>query len=139
MRFFGEHDVVWFLVKYLKEEGWRVKQQIPTSTGVLDMSAEKEGTKMLIEATGEDQGGYASAETSFQVELGQLMSRMTHREIHYALAFPLTATFIKVLQKYRSTFAFTNLGICLIPVSRDGTCQIIPPTHITKFLVALTP
>ena len=93
---------------------------------------------MLIEATGEDKGGYASAETAFQVELGQLMSRMTHRETHYALAFPLTATFIKVLQKYRGTFAFTNLGICLLPVNRDGTCQIIPPTHITKFLVALT-
>ncbi|UCH32047.1 MAG: hypothetical protein JSV05_01235 [Candidatus Bathyarchaeota archaeon] len=118
----------------MKEDGWRVKQQIPTPSGVLDMSAEKEGAIMLIEATGEDKGGDASAEMTFQIELGQLMSRMIRRETQYALAFPLTATFIKVLQKYRGTFAFTNLGICLIPVSRDGTCQIISPMHIAKFL-----
>ena len=131
---FREHEVLSILVKYFKENGWKVKEQIRVKGGSVDIGAEKEGKILLIEAKGEDRGGYTSAEMNFQLGLGQLMSRMKHREAEYGLAFPLTKDFARVLKKYRGSFAFEKLGIYLIPVNRDGSCQLISPNNAAKFL-----
>jgi len=131
---FREREVLSILVKYLKENGWKVKEQIRVKGGSIDIGAEKEGKTLLIEAKGEDRGGYTSAEMNFQMGLGQIMSRMKHREAKYGLAFPLTRDFKKVLRKYKGSFAFEKLGIYLLPVKKDGTCRLIPPNEILRFL-----
>lgn len=134
---FREREVLSILVKYLKENEWKVKEQIRVKGGAIDVGAEKEGRTLLIEAKGEDRGGYTSAEMNFQMGLGQLMSRMRHREAEYALAFPFTEGFLKVLRKYEGSFAFEKLGIHLIAVKRDGSCQMIPPDDVMKYLEAI--
>jgi len=131
---FIEREVLSILVKYLRENGWKVKEQIRVDGGSIDIGAEKEGKIFLIEAKGEDRGGYPSAEMNFQIGLGQLMSRMKHREPEYGLAFPLTRDFARVLQRYRGSFAFEKLEIYLIPVNRDGSCELISPHDISEFL-----
>ena len=130
---FRESEVLSILVKYLKENGWKVKEQIRVEGGRIDVGAEKEGRILLIEAKGEDRGGYTSAEMNFQMGLGQVMSRMKHKA-EYGLAFPLTKNFTRVLQKYRGSFAFEKLGIYLVPVKRDGWCRLISPIDVLNFL-----
>jgi hypothetical protein len=131
---FKESEVISLLVKYLKENGWKVKEQIRVEYGSIDVGAEKEGKILLVEAKGEDRGLGGTAEMNFQIGLGQLMSRMTHKEADYGLAFPLTTNFVRVLRKYHESFAFEKLGIYLIPVNRDGSSQLVPPTDALKFL-----
>ena len=129
-----ENEVISMLVKYLKENGWKVKEQIRVNGGSIDIGADKEGKILLIEAKGEDKGGYISAEMNFQIGLGQLMSRMKHHEAEYGLAFPLTDDFKKVLAKYKGSFAFEKLGIYLVPVTRDGNCHLVFPKKASDFL-----
>ena len=131
---FREHEVASIPVKYLKKNGWKVREQIKVSGGSVDVGAEKEGKLLLIEAKGEDRGGYISAEMNFQIGLGQLMQRMKHQEAEYGLTFPVTKDFKKILRKYKGSFAFEKLGIYLIPVERDGSCQIISPVNVIAFL-----
>ena len=127
-------QVLSILVMYLKDNGWKVKEQIRVEGGLIDIGAEKEGKVLLIEAKGEDRGGYTSAEMNFQIGLGQVMSRMKHHDSEYGLAFPLTEDFTKVLRKYKSSFAFEKLGIYLIPVKRDGSCRLVSPLEVLSFL-----
>ena len=134
---FREREVLSILVKYLKENEWKTKEQIRVRGGAIDVGAEKEGRTLLIEAKGEDRGGYTSAEMNFQMGLGQLMSRMRHHEAEYALAFPFTGDFRKVLRKYDGSFAFKKLGIHLIAVKRDRSCRMIPPDDVMKYLEAI--
>ena len=131
---FREREVLLILARYLKENGWKVKEQIRVNGGSIDIGAEKEGKILLIEAKGEDKGGYTSAEMNFQIGLGQLMSRMKHSDAEYGLAFPLTKDFKKVLRKYKGSFVFEKLGIYLLPVERDGSCLMIAPDEILRFL-----
>lgn len=135
---FRESEVISVLVKFLKENGWSVKEQIHVEYGSIDVGAEKEGKILLVEAKGEDRGLGGTAEMNFQVGLGQLMSRMQHKEAEYGLAFPLTENFIRVLRKYHGTFAFEKLEIYLIPVSSDGSCQLISPSSASEFLENMT-
>lgn len=131
---FREREVLSILVRHLKENGWKVKEQIRVRGGSIDVGAEKKGKVLLIEAKGEDRGGYTSAEMNFQMGLGQIMSRMKHRDAEYGLAFPLTKDFTKVLRKYKGSLAFEKLGIYLIPVERDGSCRLVSPLEVLSFL-----
>jgi hypothetical protein len=131
---FREIDVISILTRFLRENGWSVKEQIKVEYGSIDIGAEKNGKVFLVEAKGEDRGLGGTAEMNFQIGLGQLMSRMHHREADYGLAFPLTKNFKRVLRKYHGSFAFEKLGIYLIPVDRDGSCQLVTPENTPKFL-----
>jgi len=131
---FTEAEVEKILIQYLKDNGYKVRRQVRVPSGIIDIVTEKEGKKLLIEAKGEDMGGYGTAEMNFQLGLGQLMSRMKHQDAEHGLAFPLTKDFTKVLGKYKGSFAFEKLGIYLIPVKRDGSCRIVTPDEVLRFL-----
>ena len=131
---FREREVLTILVRCLRENGWKVQEQIRVESGSIDIGAEKEGKVLLVEAKGEDRGGYTSAEMNFQIGLGQLMSRMKHRDAEYGLAFPVTKDFIRVLRKYRRSFSFEKLGIYLVPVKRDGSYRLIFSPNTLKFI-----
>ncbi len=131
---FREHIVVSAVIKHLKENGWKVKEGISVKGGKIDIGAEKQGKIFLIEAKGEDKGGYGSAEMNFQMGLGQLMSRMTSNEADYGLAIPLTSNYKRALRKYQGSFAFEKLSVYLLVVRENGTCRVILPSDVFKFL-----
>lgn len=134
LEIFKETEVLEILKKYLKEEGWNVNEEIRINGGRIDICAKKDGERLLIEAKGEEKGGYGSVEIVFLHGLGQLMSRMRYQDTKYCLAFPLTKDFTKVLHKYRGSFAFERLGIYLITIERNGKCRMISPPKIAEFL-----
>ena len=131
---FTEKHVENILIKHLNSNGYRIRRQVRVASGLIDVVAEGPDGLWVIEVKGEDKGGYTSAEMNFQIGLGQLMSRMKHRDAEYGLAFPLTRDFMKVLRKYKGSLAFEKLGIYIIPVKRDGSCQLVSSSDVLKFL-----
>ena len=50
-----------------------------------------------MEVKGEDPGGYGSAQMNLQMVVGQISSRMDDLSATYAIAFPMTANYLRVL------------------------------------------
>jgi len=134
---FTESEAEGILIQHLNSNGYRVRRQVRVASGLIDVVADGPDGRWVIEVKGEDRGGYGSAEMNFQIGLGQLMSRMTHSDAKYGLAFPLTSDFARVLRKYKGSLAFERLGIHLIPVKRDGTCRMNAPNEVLRFLEEL--
>ena len=117
---FTEELVEKILIQYLKGRGYKVRQQVLVAGGKVDVSAEGQGGHWLIEVKGEDRGGYISAEMNFQIGVGQIVSRMTEPEVKYALAFPMTSDFKRVLRKYKGSLGFERLNLQFFVIHRDG-------------------
>jgi len=62
------------------------------------------------------------------------MARMTDVNKKYGIAFPLTPDFIKVVQKYESSFAFKGLDIYLFVANGDRSYFVVPPADIPAFI-----
>jgi len=106
-----ELDVERAVTKFLDDAAYEVTDKEKCPSGQIDLVARKDGEELVIEAKGEDKGGYGSAEMNFQMGLGQLACRMYEPEASYFIAFPLTRDFAKVLSKYAGTFGFSKFGI----------------------------
>ena len=117
---FREPAVEEILIGHLKHSGYRVVTRPHAPSGYPDIVAEGPDGKWVIEVKGEDSGGYTSAEMNFQMGLGQIMSRMTDKNIQYGLAFPWTPDFRRVLKKYKGSDSFERLSLCLFVVHRYG-------------------
>ena len=131
---FKENDVINVLKRGLKQDGWGVKEQVKIGGGFADLAADKDGVSFIIEAKGEDKGGFSAAEMNFQMGLGQLMARMTDHNKKYGFAFPSTPDFIKVLQRYETSFAFVALDIYLFVANGDKSYFVVPPADIPAFI-----
>lgn len=116
---FREPKVQKLLVNYLKQGGYNIKEKHKVSSGFIDIVADKDDEIIVIEVKGEDKGGYGSAEMNFQIGVGQILSRMTNKNAKYALAFPLTSNFKKVLKKYKKTSGFQNLNLFFYITKED--------------------
>jgi Holliday junction resolvase-like predicted endonuclease len=97
-----EREVEILLYAHLRRAGFRVQEQVRVPNGIIDAIAERDGGRVIIEVKGEDKGGYGSAQLNFQVALGQISSRMTDPAASYAVAFPLTPDYAKVLRTFRN-------------------------------------
>jgi len=117
---FTEREVERILIQYLKDRGYKVRRRAPVASGIVDVAAKGRDGHWLIEVKGEDRGGYGSAEMNFQMGVGQIVSRMTDPEIFYALAFPMTSDFKKVLRKYKGSVGFERLNLQFFVTHRDG-------------------
>ena len=117
---FTEEKVERILVQYLKNCGYKVRRQIPVINGKVDVVADGLEGCWFIEVKGEDKGGYTSAEMNFQIGVRQIVSRMTDPKIFYALAFPMTSNFKKVLRKYKGSMGFERLNLWFFVTHRDG-------------------
>jgi hypothetical protein len=129
-----ENEVVAALKRGLKQDGWAVKDHVKLASGFADLVADKDGVSFIIEAKGEDKGGFPVAEMNFQMGLGQLMARMSDVNRKYGLAFPSTPDFIRVLQKYEKSFAFKALDIYLFVTGSDHSYFVVPPADIPAFI-----
>ena len=131
---FKESDVIGVLKRGLKQDGWSVKEQVKLPGGFADLAVEKDGVSFILEAKGEDKGGFSAAEMNFQMGLGQLMARMTDPNKKYGIAFPATPDFIKALQKYEHSFAFKALDVYLFVANGDKTYFVVPPADIPAYI-----
>ncbi len=131
---FTETEVEKILIKHLKDKGYKVHKRVPHTSGIVDVSAEGLDDHWLIEVKGEDKGGYASAEMNFQIGIGQTVSRMTDPEVNYALAFPMTRDFKRVLRKYRGSVGFERLNLQFFVIHRDGKVDEYGATAIKTLI-----
>jgi hypothetical protein len=131
---FKVNNIISMLKQGLKQDGWSVKEHVKLTGGFADLVADRDGISFVIEAKGEDKGGFYSTEMSFQMGLGQIMARMTDKSRKYAIAIPATPDFFKVLQKYKTSFAFTALGLYLFVANSDKSCFVVPPADIASFI-----
>jgi len=127
------NNIINMLKRGLKQDGWSVKEHVKTAGGFVDLTADRDGMSFVIEAKGEDKGGFYSTEMNFQMGLGQIMARMTDKSKKYAIAIPYTQDFIKVLQKYKTSFAFKELGLYLFVANSDNSCFVVPPEDVASF------
>ena len=103
----------------------------PNSGGT---GAARDAVEFILEAKGEDKGGFSAAEMNFQMGLGQLMARMTDPNKKYGIAFPATPDFIKALQKFEHSFAFKALDVYLFVANGDKTYFVVPPADIPAYI-----
>lgn len=134
---FTEGRVEDALIPWLERQGYIVSKRVRVSNGIIDIAASGSDGRWIIEAKGEDKGGYGSAEMNFQMGLGQIVSRMTEASANYALAIPHTPNFERVLRKFKGTIGFEKLGITLFIIKEVGTIQRIAPEDVSQFLETL--
>lgn len=131
---FREREVERLLYARLRQDGYSVQEQVPVASGIVDAVATRNGERLVIEAKGEDAGGYSSAQMNFQMAFGQLASRMTDPSATYAIAFPMTADYVRVLRTFRGSLAFERLNLVLYLVARDGTVRRIDASQFPAWL-----
>ncbi|MFX0203246.1 MAG: hypothetical protein ACFFCW_44650 [Candidatus Hodarchaeota archaeon] len=134
---FKELEVKRILVNYLRKQGYEIKSNVPCSSGYIDLVAVKEGRSTCVEAKGEDEGGYTSAEMNFQMGLGQIISRMTDPQATYALAIPITDNYMRVIRKYKGSFGLVRLDCSFFLISEDGNVESYTAEGFSKFINGL--
>ena len=134
---FAEAEVEGLLIAHLQARNYSIETQVQVHSGIIDVVAEDPEGRWIIEVKGEDRGGYASAQMNFQMGIGQLVSRMTDPKTHYALAFPMTPDFARVLTTYQGTVGFGRLGLWFFVVHRDGRVHRMGADEICEFIGAL--
>jgi|SRR5450756_62711 len=110
---FTEREVEGFLYAHLRQAGFGVREKVTVPSGIIDAVAERDGVRVVIEVKGEDKGGYGGAQMNFQVGIGQVSSRMNDPAAAYAIAFPVTSNFVRVLRAFRGSLAFERLGLVM--------------------------
>jgi hypothetical protein len=134
---FRESDLLYHLITYLREQGFHVKQQVPVQGGRADIVARKGDSVLLVEAKGEDRGGYASAEMNLQMGFGQVLSRMNEPSWGYGLALPNTPDFRRALSKYARGTGIERLGWTFFMVSSTGKVDIYDAVDFQRFIDTL--
>jgi len=131
---FREARVQTILVTHLKSQGYAVQESFRAPGGIIDVVAQSEAGRLVIEVKGEDRGGFGTAQMNFQMGIGQLLSRMADPHDTYCLAFPLTADFRRVLAAYRHTLGLLKAGISALAVGDDGSVLRLTPAGFQDFI-----
>jgi len=131
---FKESIVQNILVNYLKKKGYNIKEMHKVTNGIIDIVADRNNEFIVIEVKGEDRGGYTSAEMNFQIGIGQILSRMTNQNVIYALAFPLTSDFKKVLKKYKNTSGLQKLKLFFYIIKEDNNVEYCDSESLVEMI-----
>jgi hypothetical protein len=134
---FTERAVEGFLYAHLRQAGFGVREKVVVPSGIIDAVAERDGARVVIEVKGEDRGGYGTAQMNFQIGIGQVSSRMSDPAAAYAIGFPLTLAFMKVLRTFRGSLVFERLGLVMYAVGRDGSVQEVAPHDARAWIESL--
>ena len=122
------------LVDHLQAQGYGVRESYRVPSGIVDVVAQSDSERLIIEVKGEDRGGYTSAQMNFQMGVGQLLSRMTEREATYAIAFPFTADFQRVLATYEKTFGLAKAEITAFVIHDDRSVLRLSPPEFLNYI-----
>ena len=133
---FTEGRVEILLQPWLEERGFNVKKRVRVKNGIIDVVASTDSSTWIIEAKGEDKGGYNSAEMNFRIGISQICSRMEPgaRETLYGLAIPMTDNFFKVLKKHNNFSVFAQMGIWLFIADGNGTITALEPVEVQQHI-----
>lgn len=132
---FTEGRVEDYLKPWLEAHGYSVRKRVKVVNGIIDIVAYNSTNEWIIEAKGEDRGGYNTAEMNFRVGISQICSRMENRqEQSYGLAIPITEIFKKILRKHRHFDVFELMKIWLLTVDETGAVSAIHPNDVQQFV-----
>jgi hypothetical protein len=134
---FREAEVESLLYSFLRGKGYVVRQKVRVPSGIVDAVGTRGGERIVIEAKGEDSGGYDSTQMNFQMAVGQIASRMGDPDARYAIALPVTADYVRVLRTFRGSPAFERLGIAFYVVDRSGDVREIEPRLVRGWIESL--
>jgi len=140
---FREHIVQEMVVRWLKNRGYVVVEKCVdnpadyeditlcrTSTVFgIDIVAQKNREKWIIEVKGETKGGTAAGDVDLMSGIGQLLTYMKaeNGELLYGIAIPNTPHFANALKKLRGSIAIKKLNLHLFLVEMDGAVNLIGP------------
>lgn len=134
---FSEPEVERILYAHLRRSGYRVREKVRVPNGIVDAVATRDGSQLVIEVKGEDKGGYGSAQMNFQMAIGQISSRMSDPVATYAVAFPISKNYLRVLRTFRHSQAFELLNLILYAVGRNGEVLTIPAHAVAAWIESL--
>jgi hypothetical protein len=134
---FREATVESMLVQHLESHGHAITMQFPVPGGRIDVVATREGQRLVIEVKGEDSGQYGSAQMNFLQGVGQIASRMVEEGSEYALAFPNTQHFRRVLKTFQGSVAFQRLSLNLFVVQETGDVEFVPSARVREWVDGL--
>jgi len=106
---FAERRIEELVYSRLRSDGYTVQTGVRVPSGIVDAVATRADERLVTEAKGEDRGGYTSAQMNFLIGIGQLASRMVDEETGYALAFPDTPDYRRVVSTFKGSRAFRIL------------------------------
>lgn len=95
----------------------------------IDIVAQKDREKWVVEVKGETKGGTASGDVDLMCGVGQLLTYVKRFDdnIHYAIAIPNTTHFANVLKRLRKSVAIVKLKLNLFLIEPDGTVVLKEP------------
>ena len=115
-----------------------MRKRVRVANGIIDMVANGDDGEWIIEAKGEDRGGFGTAEMNFRIGIAQICSRRTERARQTsALAIPMTPHFRKVLRKHRDFSVFEKMDLWLFVAEADGTITKLAPDRVQAFVDGL--
>jgi hypothetical protein len=136
---FREREVEQLLYAHLRKHGYTVQQQVAAPSGVIDAVATQGKRRVVIEVKGEDAGGYGSTQMNLQMAIGQIASRMTDHQSSYAIAIPLTPSYVRALRTFRRSHAFQQLNLALYLVERSGEIRQLGADEVSAWIEELAP
>lgn len=132
---FTEGRVEDHLQPWLEANGYAVKKRVRVANGIIDIVAIRQSSEWIIEAKGEDRGGYNSAEMNFRIGISQICSRMeVGHGRSFGLAIPMTTHFKRVLIKHRNFSVFEQMRIWLLIASADGIITALQPADVQNYV-----
>lgn len=134
---FREAEVKRLLYAHLRQAGYAVQEKVRVSNGIVDAVTTRDGERIVIEAKGEDSGGYGSAQMNFHMAFGQISSRMTDPDTTYAIAFPMTPDYMKVLRTFRGSLAFERLNLVFYLVGGNVDVREIDASEVPAWIESL--
>lgn len=135
---FKEARVEKCLASWFEAQGYRVDMRVIVASGIIDFVAYRGQEIWVIEAKGEDRGGYNSAEMNFRIGIGQVGSRMSGFEnAHFGLAIPVTRDFNRVLRKFTGSIAFEKLGLWLFLIDESDGVNLVAPEEARSYIDGL--
>lgn len=132
---FTEGRVEKLLVPWLEAQGFTVQMRVRVPNGIIDLVARKSVDEWVIEAKGEDRGGYNTAEMNFRIGISQICSRMAEGQGKiFCLAIPMTPHFKRVLVKHMSFVVFERVGLWLLVVESNGEVRALSPDAVQQYV-----
>ena len=135
---FTEGRVEDALIPWLQAQGFEVRKRVRVHNGIIDLVAHRQEEEWVVEAKGEDKGGFNSAEMNFRIGIAQICSRMERNvSKRYGLAIPLTRHFRRVLLKHMNFGVFEQMGLWMYVVCEDGSITELSPGTVQSFVDGL--
>jgi hypothetical protein len=140
---FWEGNVQATVVRHLASEGWHIRRVADTASRErgIDIEADRDGDRLLVEVKGYPASTYASGERAGETKrtsaplqarayfshalLTGVLMRSDHDEAHVVIAFPEMETYATLARRTVGTLASAGIEVWL--VAQDGQVRHVDP------------